>query len=87
MQVMLEFPESVALSLHFDEGRASRRAMEMVALEGYRSGELSRGQIGEMLGIGYFETEQFLADHRAMIKYTVEELEQGSENLRAFFSE
>jgi predicted HTH domain antitoxin len=86
MQFTMVVPDSVAHSLRFNGEQAGRKALEMVALEGYRSGDLSRGQVGEMLNLSYHETEQFLFDNHAMIRYTVEELEQGSANLRTFFS-
>jgi len=59
----------------------------MLALEGYRSGELSRGQVSEMLGMEVNETEKFLADSGASLQYTAEDYEQDSANLRQFLSQ
>jgi predicted HTH domain antitoxin len=58
----------------------------MLAVEGYRSGELSRGQVSELLGIGFDETEAFLKKHGADLGLTAGELEQDSANLRQFLA-
>jgi hypothetical protein len=48
----------------------------MFALEGYRAGELSRGQVSEMLGLGFYETEGFLKAHDACLDMTLDEYER-----------
>jgi hypothetical protein len=45
-----------------------------------------RGQVSELLGIGFDETEAFLKEHGAELGLTVQELEQDSANLRQFLS-
>ena len=72
--------------LRLDGPQRGRRALEMLALEGYREGELSRGQVSEMLDMGFHDTEQFLHDHGGFLQYTMEDLEQDSKNLRQFLS-
>jgi len=54
--------------------------------EGYRSGELSQGQVSELLGMGFDETEAFLKEHGADVGLTMEEFEQDSANLRQFLA-
>ena len=76
MILSVELPDSFAHQMHLDGAQGNRRALEMLALEGYRSCELSRGQVGKLLGIGYYETEEFLKKNRAFIEYTKEEYEQ-----------
>lgn len=78
MIVSIELPDKLANQLHLHEAQADRRVLEMVALEGYRSGELSRGEVGELLGIGFHETEQFLKRHHAEIDLTLEEFDRSS---------
>ena len=53
-----------------------RRILEAVAIEGYRSEQLSRGQVSEMLGLNFWETEAFLKAHGAYLNYSKEDLEQ-----------
>lgn len=86
MLISVEVPDPIAHSLRLDGPQSGRRALEMLALEGYRSNELSRGQVGKMLGMGFHETEQFLHEHGAMLQYSVADFEQDSANLREFFS-
>jgi predicted HTH domain antitoxin len=86
MLVSVEVPDLIAHSLRLDGPQSNRRALEMLALEGYRAGELSRGQVSEMLDMEFNETEKFLKDHGAFLQYTVDDLERDAANLRQFFS-
>jgi hypothetical protein len=42
----------------------SRRALEAIALEGYREQVLTFYQVSEMLGLSRIQTEDFLGQHR-----------------------
>jgi predicted HTH domain antitoxin len=86
MLLSVEVPDPIAHSLRLDGPQSKRRALEMFALEGYRSGELSRGQISEMLEMEFNETEKFLKDHGAFLQYTADDLEKDAANLREFLS-
>ncbi|RYD29493.1 MAG: UPF0175 family protein [Verrucomicrobiaceae bacterium] len=86
MLVSVEIPDQIAYSLRLDGPQASRRALEMLALEGYKEGQLSRGQVSRMLDLEFNETEMFLKDHGAMLGLTAEDLEQDSANLQKFLS-
>ncbi|MGB8352394.1 MAG: UPF0175 family protein [Chthoniobacteraceae bacterium] len=59
----------------------NRRALEISALEAYRMLELSRRQIGELLGFSFYETEDFLKSNQATISLTMEEYERASSAL------
>jgi hypothetical protein len=63
-----------------------RRALEMIALEGCRAGDLSRGQISELLGQSFYETEAFLKEHDCGLGVTFEEYERDAEQLREFLA-
>jgi predicted HTH domain antitoxin len=76
MNLSIELPDPIARQMHLEGADGQRRALEMLALEGYRSEELSRGQVGKLLGMGFHETEEFLKKNRAFIEYTREEYEQ-----------
>jgi hypothetical protein len=76
MNVTVEIPDAIARELNLDGPGAARRAMEMFALEGYRSGEIGRAKVGQLLGLDFYETEAFLKEHGAEIKLTLEEHHQ-----------
>jgi hypothetical protein len=44
------------------------------ALEGYRSGALSRGQVGRLLGLDFSESEEFLKEKLAYLPHAPVEL-------------
>jgi len=81
--VIVSVPDELAKHLHLDGAQGRRRALEMVALEGYRSGNLSRGQVGELLEIGFHETEAFLKSHHANIDLTLAEFDRSAAALEA----
>lgn len=78
MLLSVELPDLIAKQLHLDGEQGGRRALEMFALEGYRSGELSRGKVGELLGLSFYETEEFLKKNGAEIKLTLAEFQRSS---------
>jgi hypothetical protein len=85
MKFSVEVPDSFAKPLHLDGPHPDRRVLEALALDGYRSGELSRGQVGEVLGLSLHETEQFLHDHNAP-GLTPEQNLEGVRNLERLLS-
>jgi hypothetical protein len=87
MTLVLDLPDSWESLLGLNSGDAAQRAREMLVLEGYREGRLSRGQVSEMLGLGFHETEVFLAEHHAEQQPTWLELEAGTSQLRSRISE
>ncbi len=87
MTLGLDLPDSWESLLGLDSGDAANRARQMLVLEGYREGRLSRGQVSEMLGLGFHETESLLATHHAQQQATWDELEAGSDQLRSRLTE
>jgi predicted HTH domain antitoxin len=67
-------PDQIAQDLGA-EGDIPRRILEATALEGYRDGRLSRGQVSEMQGLGFSDTEAFLKRHHALLHYSLADLE------------
>jgi predicted HTH domain antitoxin len=63
MEVTLRIPDDIAKRLAAG-GDVSRRALEALALEGYRDQTLTLLQISEMLGLSRVESEDFLGQHR-----------------------
>jgi len=77
MEITLTIPDEVAPKL--ENGgvkKLSRRALELLALDGYRSGELTEYQVKLMLGFDdRFEVDAFLKKHGAYYDDTLEDLE------------
>jgi predicted HTH domain antitoxin len=73
-RIAVDVPEEIANRLENAWRDVSRGALEAVALEGYRDGTLSRGEIGQLLGFSLWETEAFLKQRQAYLQYTEEDL-------------
>jgi len=67
MEVILRIPDEVAQRLSAKGGDVSRRALEALALEGYRDQTLSLYQVSEMLGLSRVEAEDFLGRHHVSL--------------------
>ena len=63
MEFTLRIPDDVAQRLSAAGGDVCRRALEALALEGYRDQTLTLYQVSEMLGMSRVETEDFLGQH------------------------
>jgi predicted HTH domain antitoxin len=63
MEVILRIPDDVAQLLASAGGDVSRRALEALALQGYREQALTLYQVSETLGLSRVETEDFLGRH------------------------
>jgi hypothetical protein len=72
MEVKLHIPDDMALRLSADGADVSRRALEALALDGYRDQTLTLYQVSEMLGLSRIETEDFLGRHHVSLS-TIEE--------------
>ena len=67
MELTLHIPDDVAQRLTASGGDLSRRALEALALEGYRAKALTLYQVGELLGLSRIETEDFLGRHHVAL--------------------
>jgi predicted HTH domain antitoxin len=74
----VQVPEALAKALHLDGPQLNRRALEALALDGYRTGELSRGQVSELLDLELNETMGFLKEHGCTHSLSIEEFERES---------
>ncbi len=74
--ITIELPESVRESLEAQGWELGRLTLESLAVEGYQRAALSGGQVGEMLGLDYWQTRAFLAEHKVYPQYDVEDFEQ-----------
>lgn len=77
MQITIDIPEELADLLELKWGNLSQRTLESLAVEGYRRGMMTRGQVRQMLNFSsFYEVEQFLSERGANLHYDESDLEQ-----------
>jgi hypothetical protein len=77
MHVAIELPEDIADSLRAKWKDLPRHTLEALALEGYRSGDLTESQVRRVLGFRTrMEVNSFLRDHGVYYDYTASEIAQ-----------
>jgi hypothetical protein len=81
MHVAIDLPDEIARQLTAAWGDMPRKTLEAVAVEGYRTGALSRGQVGSLLGLSFWETEAFLKHREAYLPYGRTDLDQDRSDL------
>jgi predicted HTH domain antitoxin len=74
MNVAIELPEDIARQLEAAWHDMPRRALEAIAVEGYRSEALTREQVGRLLGLDFWQTEAFLKERQAWLAYNENDL-------------
>ncbi len=75
MQVTLKLPDHVARQWGATPDAVGRHVMEVAAIEGYRAGRLSHRQVGELLGLDYWQAEAFLKGRGVPLNYSAADLE------------
>ena len=86
MEIQFTIPGEVAVALQ-GGGDLSRRALEALALEGYKSGELTEYQVRVMLGLrSRFDVHGFLKSHGVFLDYSAEDLAREEEASRKLFA-
>jgi hypothetical protein len=84
MQIHLNVPEEIARNFGDDTQSVEKAALEGLALEGIRSGRLSRGQVRRLLGFETrYEVDGFLKAHGIAVQDRLEEVERDSEQVLA----
>lgn len=76
VELTIELPEEIERELRAVWENLPRRALEALAVEGYRTGALTRRQVGQLLKLNFWETESLLKERAAMLQYTLADLEQ-----------
>ncbi|MBT9330472.1 UPF0175 family protein [Acidipila sp. 4G-K13] len=75
MRIELDLPDDIAQALQSAD--LPRTAVDAIALEGYRSGKLGRGQVQRLLGFSTpMQVDAFLKEHDVYLNYTMEEYEK-----------
>jgi predicted HTH domain antitoxin len=83
MTVAIEIPDDVEKRLRARWGDLSRRALEAVAIEAYRSGTLTAAEVQHMLGLSSrWDVEAFLKKADAFLDYGPDDLRRDLEEQR-----
>jgi predicted HTH domain antitoxin len=83
MVLTLELPDIAEALGSPGETDLSRRALEALAIDGFRGKELSQYQVGQLLGLSRIETEDLLARHTDLYDYDPAELRREAGMLAA----
>lgn len=75
MDVIVSLPNPLARQWGDDPQAIARALKEDAVLERYRTGKLSHRQVGEALGLDYWQTEAFLTERAVPLNYSVADLE------------
>jgi predicted HTH domain antitoxin len=77
MQITIDIPEELGNILEVKWGNLSQCTLESLAVEGYRRGVLTRGQVKRLLNLSsFYEVEQFLKERGADLLYSEEDLDK-----------
>jgi hypothetical protein len=80
MEVTVELPDDIAKHLG-EANKVPRQMLEAFAAEAYRGQKLSRHQLSRLLGLDYWQTEDFLTQHEARRPFTLADLETDRRSL------
>lgn len=64
-----------------NEGLLSRWSFEALVIEAYREGLISRGKVGELLGLSFHDRERWLSERDVPYQYSDQELRSDREVL------
>jgi hypothetical protein len=83
MNLTVEIPDDLAGRLNAAGGDLSRRALEALGLEEYKSGHITKAELRRLLGIGTrYELDGFLKAHQVWVDYTVEDFRRELQDLK-----
>lgn len=75
VDITIKLPDTIASALGATPEARAQRLTEDAAIEEYRAGRLSQRQVGEMLGLDYWQTERFLAERNVPLNYSLGDLQ------------
>lgn len=76
MEVTINLPDDILAALEGRWGNVPRRSLEAIAVEAYRSGALTEGQVRRVLKFGTrFQVHALLKAHLVPLRYTAADLE------------
>ena len=83
MELTVQIPDDLARSMSASAGDLSRRALEALALEEFKSGHITKPELRRLLGFGTrFRLDGFLKAHDVYEDYTMEDFDQDRETLK-----
>jgi predicted HTH domain antitoxin len=81
-QVHIEIPQDIADQLRLHGPDLAKAAKEALAIEAYRTEQLSIGQVAELLGISVFEAEGLMKSRGVPSSYSIDDFERDRETLK-----
>lgn len=85
MDVVVNMPDPIARQWGDTPQAIARHVVEDAVIERYRTGRLSHRQVGEALGLDYWQTETFLAERGVPLNYSTADLEADETALDKLF--
>lgn len=82
----MELPDQVARQWGQTPDAIARHVLEDAAIQGYRAGRLSQRQMGEVLGLDYWQTEAFLRERNVLLNYAAADLEADHRTFERVFA-
>jgi hypothetical protein len=83
MDLTIQISDDLASRMGASGGDLSRRALEALALEEFKSGHITKPELRRLLGFGTrYQLDGFLKAHDVCEDYTLQDLEQELEGLR-----
>ena len=86
MDVVVSMPDHVARRWGDTPAAIGRHLVEDAVVERYRSGRLSHRQVGDALGLDYWQVENFLKERGVPLNYSSEDLQTDRAALRKLFT-
>jgi predicted HTH domain antitoxin len=87
MTLHIAIPSGIEHQLKVEWGvDFERRALEALAIEGYRTGALSSGQVAEMLRVSRYEADGFLKERGVEPPFSLDEFRQSNIALEALLA-
>jgi hypothetical protein len=82
MDLTVQIPDSLAGRLSAFGGDLSRRALEALALEEYKSGHLTEAELQTLFGFGTrYKLDGFLKEHGVWVDYTLDDFHRELDSL------
>jgi hypothetical protein len=83
MELAVLIPDDLASRMSASGGDLSRRALEALALDEFRSGHITKPELRRLLGLETrYQLDAFLKAHGVYEDYTLQDLDQELESLR-----
>jgi predicted HTH domain antitoxin len=84
MNLTVEIPDDLVDRLNAAGGDLSRRALEALALEEYKSGHITKAEMRRLLGFSTrYESDGFLNAYEVWADYTIEDLHREIQDLQS----